>query len=58
MSPDRDLADRLAAADDPELLLAWKLWCERGVILPGYAGEIAELRRIKREWDDADEPLR
>ncbi|AGB38723.1 hypothetical protein [Natronococcus occultus] len=58
MNPDPDLPDRLADADDPELLVAWRLWCERGVVLPGYAAEIAELRRLKREWADEDEPLR
>ncbi|NKE36558.1 hypothetical protein GWG54_12155 [Natronococcus sp. JC468] len=57
MRPDSDLFDRLAA-DDPDLLWAWELWCERGVVVPEYAGEIAALRRITREWDDEDEPLR
>lgn len=57
MRTDSDLFDRLAL-DDPDLLVAWELWCERGVVCPGFASEVAELRRIKREWDDEDEPLR
>lgn len=29
---------------------AWTIWCRRGVIVPGFADEIAERRRIQRQW--------
>lgn len=36
---------------------AWELYRQRGVIAPGHAGEIAERRRLQREWDGAGEKL-
>ncbi|WP_199174950.1 hypothetical protein [Halegenticoccus soli] len=44
-------------ADEREVDIAWQLYLDRGVILPGYAGEIAQRRRILSEWADEDEPL-
>ena len=29
---------------------AWRIWCRRGIIVPGFAAEIAERRRIQHEW--------
>lgn len=29
---------------------AWRIWCRRGVIVPGFADEIAERRRVQHEW--------
>ncbi len=43
---------------DPEIMKAWNVWCRRGVILPGYARDIARLRRLHREWGREEEPLR
>ena len=37
---------------------AWELYCRRGVILPGFAEEIAARRKIQREWEAAGERLR
>ena len=36
---------------------AWWLWCERGVVIPEYAGEIADRRRLCREWERIGRPL-
>lgn len=37
---------------------AWEVYCDRGIIRPGYAKEIAERRRLCREWAVAGETLR
>ena len=37
---------------------AWELYCERGVIIPEYASEIAARRAVKRQWETEEEPLR
>ncbi|WP_226483255.1 hypothetical protein [Natrinema amylolyticum] len=37
---------------------AWAVYCERGIVTPEYATEIAERRRLCREWAAAGEPLR
>ena len=34
------------------------LFLRRGVVLPEYAEEIAETRKLLAEWDRAGEPLR
>ena len=44
--------------DDPEVKRAIDLYLERGVIIPEYAGEIAEAKRRLNEWADEGEPLR
>lgn len=36
---------------------AWEIYCRRGVIVPGYAGVIAERRRLQHEWSEQDQPL-
>lgn len=45
--------DRLGVPETPEER-AWRVWCRRGVIVPGFANEIAERRRIQRHWDATD----
>ena len=35
---------------------AWQLYTERGVIPLGFAGEIAERRKLLREWAESDDP--
>lgn len=32
---------------------AWNLYRERGVIVPGYQGEIAERKQLTNEWVEA-----
>lgn len=33
---------------------ACTIWCRRGVIVPGFADEIAERRRIQHQWAGVD----
>jgi len=49
----RDTDSRQTDADR-----AWQLYCERGVVLSSYADEIAERKRILREWAAAGRGLR
>ncbi len=37
---------------------AWEIYCNRGIISPGYAAEITDRRRLCREWAATGEPLR
>jgi hypothetical protein len=41
--------DRLGVPETPEER-AWMIWCERGVIVPEFASEIVQRRRILRQW--------
>lgn len=43
---------------DSERLRAYELFRETGVVATGAAGDVAEMRRIEREWEKEDEPLR
>lgn len=45
--------DRLGVPETPEER-AWTIWCERGVIVPAFAAEIAECRRLQRRWAAVD----
>lgn len=51
-------AARQTNPDDEDAQRAIELYFERGVIVPGYAGEIAEARRLLHAWADAGEALR
>lgn len=50
--------DHVGVPETPEER-AWTLWQERGVIVPEFASEIAQRRRIQRQWatvkDDTDD---
>jgi hypothetical protein len=37
---------------------AWEIYCNREIISPGYAAELAHRRRLCREWATAGAPLR
>lgn len=37
--------------------MAWELYKDRGCILPEYRNEIAERKKIVREWAEYGQPI-